>query len=118
MASLGFVSGSVRASQLAECHRRTAVVGGRSFHGTALEVPLRLHTPCVLTVPVVKRGLSICAAAATAEPEAPVSPAQQRIRIKLKAYDTELIKSSCEQIVAAAKATGARVSGPVPLPTR
>jgi len=43
--------------------------------------------------------------------------AGQKIRIKLKAYDHNLIDSSCEKIVEAAKRTGASISGPIPLPT-
>ena len=41
----------------------------------------------------------------------------QKIRIKLKAYEHTLIDQSAERIVEAAKRTGARVSGPIPLPT-
>ena len=41
----------------------------------------------------------------------------QNIRIRLKAYDHELIDSSAQKIVETAKRTGADVSGPVPLPT-
>ena len=43
--------------------------------------------------------------------------ATQRIRIKLKSYEHTLIDQSAERIVEAAKRTGARVSGPIPLPT-
>ncbi len=42
---------------------------------------------------------------------------KQKIRIRLKAYDHELLDSSAQRIVEAAKRTGATVSGPVPLPT-
>ena len=42
---------------------------------------------------------------------------KQRIRIRLKAYDHELIDLSANKIVETAKRTGAKVSGPVPLPT-
>ena len=41
----------------------------------------------------------------------------QKIRIKLKSYEHTLIDQSAERIVEAAKRTGARVSGPIPLPT-
>lgn len=41
----------------------------------------------------------------------------EKIRIRLKAYDHELIDQSAEKIVEAAKRTGAKVSGPIPLPT-
>jgi small subunit ribosomal protein S10 len=44
--------------------------------------------------------------------------ATQRIRIKLKSYDHNLIDKSSERIVRTVKQTGAVVSGPVPLPTR
>ena len=43
--------------------------------------------------------------------------ASQKIRIKLKAYEHNLIDQSAERIVETAKRTGARVSGPIPLPT-
>ncbi len=43
--------------------------------------------------------------------------AKQKIRIRLKAYDHALIDQSAEKIVETAKRTGAKVSGPVPLPT-
>lgn len=42
---------------------------------------------------------------------------RQKIRIRLKAYDHELLDSSAGKIVETAKRTGANVSGPVPLPT-
>lgn len=44
--------------------------------------------------------------------------ATQNIRIRLKAYDYTLLDQSAERIVEAAKRTGARVSGPIPLPTK
>ena len=44
--------------------------------------------------------------------------ASQRIRIKLKAYDHNLIDQSAAKIVDTAKRTGAKVSGPIPLPTQ
>jgi small subunit ribosomal protein S10 len=43
--------------------------------------------------------------------------AKQRIRIRLKAYDHRILDRSAEQIVATAEQTGAKVAGPVPLPT-
>ncbi|NMW85013.1 30S ribosomal protein S10 [Peptoniphilus sp. AGMB00490] len=42
---------------------------------------------------------------------------KQKIRIKLKAYDHELLDNSALRIVEAAKKSGAEVSGPIPLPT-
>ena len=42
--------------------------------------------------------------------------ASQKIRIKLKAYEHNLIDRSAERIVETAKRTGAQVSGPIPLP--
>ncbi|MCH2334535.1 MAG: 30S ribosomal protein S10 [Pseudomonadales bacterium] len=42
----------------------------------------------------------------------------QRIRIRLKAFDHRLIDVSTEEIVETAKRTGAEVLGPIPLPTR
>ncbi len=43
--------------------------------------------------------------------------AEQKIRIRLRAYDHEVIDSSAEKIVEAVKRSGAKVSGPIPLPT-
>ena len=40
----------------------------------------------------------------------------QKIRIRLKAYDHKLLDRSVEEIVETAKRTGARVAGPIPLP--
>jgi small subunit ribosomal protein S10 len=42
----------------------------------------------------------------------------QRIRIRLKAYDHRVLDQSASDIVETAKRTGARVAGPIPLPTR
>ena len=44
--------------------------------------------------------------------------ANQRIRIRLKAFDHRLIDQSAQEIVDTAKRTGAQVTGPIPLPTR
>jgi len=43
---------------------------------------------------------------------------KKKIRIRLKAYDHQLIDQAAEKIVETAKRTGATVSGPIPLPTR
>ena len=42
---------------------------------------------------------------------------KEKIRIRLKGYDHQLVDASAEKIVEAAKTTGAAVSGPIPLPT-
>jgi len=42
---------------------------------------------------------------------------KQKIRIRLKAYDHEVLDNSAQKIVETAKRTGANVSGPIPLPT-
>ena len=44
--------------------------------------------------------------------------AMQKIRIRLKAYDYKLLDQSAGEIVETAKRTGAKVAGPIPLPTR
>jgi small subunit ribosomal protein S10 len=44
--------------------------------------------------------------------------ANQRIRIRLKAFDHRLIDQSAREIVETAKRTGATVKGPIPLPTK
>jgi small subunit ribosomal protein S10 len=50
--------------------------------------------------------------------EALIFMANQRIRIRLKAFDHRLIDQSTAEIVETAKRTGAQVRGPIPLPTR
>lgn len=42
---------------------------------------------------------------------------KQRIRIKIRAYDHKLIDSACETIMKTAQRSGAKILGPVPLPT-
>ena len=42
----------------------------------------------------------------------------EKIRIRLKAYDYVILEQSAERIVDTAKKTGAKVSGPIPLPTQ
>ena len=42
---------------------------------------------------------------------------KQKIRIRLKAFDHTILDQSAEKIVETAKSTGAKVAGPVPLPT-
>ncbi|MBQ8942130.1 MAG: 30S ribosomal protein S10 [Firmicutes bacterium] len=44
--------------------------------------------------------------------------ANQKIRISLKSYDHKLIDQSAAQIIETAKKTGAKISGPIPLPTK
>ena len=49
--------------------------------------------------------------------KAPVEEIKQRLRIKIKAYDSKIIDASCKQIVDIALRNGAEIVGPVPLPT-
>ena len=46
------------------------------------------------------------------------SPFSDKIRIRLKAYDSRVLDQSAGEIVDTAKRTGANVAGPVPLPTK
>lgn len=48
----------------------------------------------------------------------PAANTQQRIRIRLKAYDHKVIDQSAKQIVDTALRTGATIAGPIPLPTK
>lgn len=43
--------------------------------------------------------------------------AKQKIRIRLKAYESRILDESAEKIVEVAKSSGATISGPIPLPT-
>ena len=47
-----------------------------------------------------------------------MAPPKKMIRTRLKAYDYQLIDQSAEKIVETAKRTDAKVSGPIPLPTK
>lgn len=49
--------------------------------------------------------------------KATIEEVKQRLRIKIKAYDSKIIDASCKQIVDIALRSGAEVVGPVPLPT-
>ena len=54
----------------------------------------------------------------TGQRKSPVAAvAQNKIRIRLKAYDSSAIETAAKEIVETATRTGASVSGPVPLPT-
>jgi len=44
--------------------------------------------------------------------------AEYKIRVRLRGYDIELLDQSAKAIVAAVKKTGAKLSGPIPLPTK
>ncbi|MCC6704575.1 MAG: 30S ribosomal protein S10 [Thermomicrobiales bacterium] len=49
---------------------------------------------------------------------APKKASTQKIRIRLKAFDHKILDQSAGKIVETAESTGAKVAGPVPLPTR
>lgn len=67
---------------------------------------------------VTKRAAASAKASAPKPEKAEASEvASPRIRIKLKAYDHKLIDQSAKQIVEAVEREGAKIAGPVPLPT-
>ncbi len=47
----------------------------------------------------------------------PEEEVEQRIRVKIRAYDSSIIDQSCRTIIDTAQRTGSRVQGPIPLPT-
>jgi small subunit ribosomal protein S10 len=72
------------------------------------------------TAGVGETGTRQDASAATGEQAPSVGEkdmAGQKIRIRLKAYDHEVIDSSAKKIVETVTRTGAKIAGPVPLPT-
>lgn len=69
-------------------------------------------------LPAGKRKVTHTAVCVGTERSKTNNMASQRIRIKLKAYDHNLIDQSAQRIVDTAKRTGAKISGPVPLPTQ
>ena len=54
----------------------------------------------------------------TKKKEKEAEESKQRLRIKIRAYDNKIIDQSAKQIVETAERQGARVVGPVPLPTQ
>jgi small subunit ribosomal protein S10 len=52
------------------------------------------------------------------QPQQPATGSRQKIRIRLKGYDQRVLDRSTTDIVETAKRTGARVVGPIPLPTK
>ena len=67
------------------------------------------ETPSNISEEVIK--------AAKGEPILKVKKMSQKIRIKLKSYDHNLVDKSADKIVKTVKSTGAVVTGPIPLPT-
>lgn len=64
-----------------------------------------------------KAAASKTAAKKVSEKKPSAAAMNARIRIRIKAYDHKVIDQSADQIVQAAQRSGAKVSGPVPLPT-
>ena len=67
--------------------------------------------------PVAKTTAKTATKSAKKVAEKAVSTKSDKIRIRLKAYDHVVLEQSAEKIVDTAKKTGAKVSGPIPLPT-
>ena len=97
----------------ADCH------GSHSFEQTLALVPA--HKPdTVIEKQQANQPTSFVASASKTQnvgSEEEVNVAGQKIRIRLKAYDHEAIDASAKKIVETVTRTGARVVGPVPLPT-
>lgn len=68
--------------------------------------------------PAPAKAAPAAAKAAPAKAAAPKSPSKQKIRIRLKGYDQRVLDRSTQDIVETAKRTGARIAGPIPLPTK
>jgi small subunit ribosomal protein S10 len=81
------------------------VLGGRRKPAPSLD-PLFANPPQRTSSTDTRNQLSIAAAIT-----------QNKIRIRLKAYDHEAIEAAAKEIVQTAERTGATISGPVPLPT-
>lgn len=67
--------------------------------------------------PAAKKTAAVKKVAAT-KAKVAAKGGQQRIRIKLKSFDHRLIDQSTREIVETAKRTGAKLVGPIPMPTR
>ena len=85
----------------------------QDFHATWVYILVNKDTPgCVYNFrPKKRREIYM----ATQKGNAVTS---EKIRIRLKAYDHVILEQSAERIVDTAKKTGAKVSGPIPLPTQ
>ncbi len=72
----------------------------------------------MLNIVYVQSPLVVLSNSKKCEKEGTFFMANQKIRISLKAYDHKLIDQSAVQIIETAKKTGAKISGPIPLPTK
>jgi small subunit ribosomal protein S10 len=91
-------------------HARPARVAASQSRGLASSAAVAGRPlPKAASVACRAAPVRVCAAAA---------PSQQKIRIKLKSYWTDLLEVSVDMIKDAASSTGAAVSGPVNLPTK
>jgi small subunit ribosomal protein S10 len=92
---------------------------------TAADMPLAVPSPCALRAPSLRALPShvphpVHCAARERKPRKVERPenAELKLKIKLKSYYLENLKMACTMIGEACRDTGARLSGPVPLPTR
>ena len=93
----------------------------RIRHGLTYEpdalVTLTTHQDGHVSKIISGRNVVLAFRIAGVEADFPNVATQQKIRIRLKAYDHEVIDQSARKIVDTATRTGAKVAGPVPLPT-
>lgn len=80
-------------------------------------VHTKLHESRASVKPVKESKVKEAAARATVA-KAPKLKVHQKIRIRLKAFDHNLIDQATHEIVETAKRTGAEICGPIPLPTK
>jgi small subunit ribosomal protein S10 len=87
-------------------------VGGEAGPGFGLGPPFRARPRRESTTRYQQHDSE-----STKRDNGPMASSQNKIRIRLKAYDTQAIETAAKEIVETATRTGATVSGPVPLPT-
>ena len=135
MSSVMGMAGCLPGSSQLRAHSRTcsasALPQRRSFHASVARRSRSGRLVCAASTPETvseeeaeepqaagpeTTNTSVAAAMGDSGPANAVP--QQRIRIKLKSYNVPAIQKSVETIIEAANSTGAKVSGPVYLPTR
>lgn len=77
----------------------------------------RQSSPSKLSLSAVRR-VQACAAVSLLSPSMSATLAQQKIRIRLKAFDRRMLDLSCDKIIETADHTAATAIGPIPLPTK
>jgi len=103
---------------MGDLNRRRAQIGAIETKGKDCAVKAMVPLAEMFGYMTDLRTISSGRASFTMEPSSFEEVMNQKIRIRLRAYDHQAIDRSALEIVETAKRTGAKIAGPVPLPTR